>query len=215
MDDDADRLSPANINHFRWEVAQGTATPDDAMRLLREFVRQAPAMRDYLSHARKGDQQGWQYLVEHMAACITAFVDGRKVLEKLGPADEAITIQIKTLDKAFGIVGKQAGRRKIDADEEAMVAAQLLRELLRGESYTDAESTVSRERKRAGLPVTAKTHIREVWKERKADGLLMLRMMRAQDREAGGQWTHQEMVELEKIYRDVASPPLPGRVPNK
>lgn len=212
MGDDADRLSPANINFYRWEVAQGTATPEDARRLLREFVRQAPAMRDYLSHARNGDQQGWQYLVEHLAACITAFVDGRKVLEKLGPADEAITIQTKTLDKAFGLVGTQAGRRKIVADEEAMVAAQILRELLRGQLYKDAESTVSRERRRAGHSVTAKTHIRRVWRERKADGLLTLRLMRAQD---GESWTENEMVRLKKIYRDVRGAPLPGHVPNK
>lgn len=213
MADEADHLSPANIIYQRWHVAGGTATPDDARRLLREFVRQAPAMIDYLGHARVGDQRGWQYLVEHLSACVGAYLDGRKVLEKRDPADDPITIQTKTLDKAFGIVSARSGPRAIDADTLGEVAGMVLRELLRGESLEAAAATVGAERQAAGLPVTSESHVRDTWAMHKGDGRLSLRLMRVWGIEPGGWWTNAELTLLDKIYWDVPGFVRPGEKP--
>lgn len=211
MDDEGDRLSPANINYQRWRVAEGTATPDDAERLLREFVRQAPAMIEFLDrYARDGDQRGWQHLVEHLSACIEARLVGRKVLEKQDPADDSITIQTKTLDKAFGLTGARSGPRAIDEDTLGEVAGQVLRELLRGASLEDAAATVGAERKAAGLQVTSESQVRDTWAKHKGDGWISLRLMRILGTEPGGWWTADELARLNEIYWDVPGLARPG-----
>ena len=210
MDDEADHLSPANINCQRLRVAEGGATPDDAKRLLREFVRQALAMMKYLGRADCGDQRGWQYLVEHLGACISAYLAGRKVLEKRDPADDTITIQTKTLDKAFGVVAARAGRPDVDPDVLGEVAAQVLRELLRGQSVTDAAIAVSVERKHASLQVTSESQIRNTWIKHKGDGWASLRLMRIMGLEPGGWWTDDELARLTEIYWDVPGFVRPG-----
>ena len=212
-DDDADRLSPPNINYFAIEVARGDATPEDAKRLLREFVRQAPVMIGYLSRARGGDQRGWQYLVEHMAACVGAYLSGRKTLEKRDPGDDTITIQTKTLDKAFGIVRARAGPPPIDDDTLGEVAGQVLREMLRGASLEGAAHNVGVERKAAGLRLTADTEIRDCWARHKMAGWLSLRLMRIWGIEPGGWWTDAELARLDEIYRDVPGFVRPGERP--
>lgn len=210
MDDEADHLSPANINYQRWHVAEGVATPDDAKRLLREFVRQAPAMMEYLGRAQSGDQRGWQYLVEHLSACIGAYLAGRRVLEKRDPADDTITIQTKTLDKAFGVVAARAGRPDIDSNVLGEVAGQMLRELLRGRSQEDAAMVVSVERKDAGLQVTSESQIRDAWAKHKGDGWASLRLMRIMGLEPGGWWTDDELTRLTEIFWDVPGFVRPG-----
>ncbi len=214
MADESDYLSPANINYQRWHVAEGTASPDDAKRILREFVRQAPAMIAFLDqHARTGDERGWTHLIEHLGACVGAYLNGRKVLEKRDPADDAITVQTKTLDKAFGLTATRSGPRTIDADTLGEVAGQVLRELLRGESLERAAATVGEERKAARLPVTAESHIRDVWAKHKGDGWLSLRLMRILGSEPGGWWTDTELARLNEIYWDVPGFVRPGERP--
>lgn len=202
MSDKHEPVSPANINYIAWTVADGTATPLDARRLLVEFVRQARESSERIDHR----------LIEHLADCIGAFLDGRKVLEPapiVGRNDRR-AIRVTSLDKAFGLVRATVGPQPVDGDTLGEVAAQVLRDMLRGKSLERAAQNVARERKAAGLKVTSESQIRDTWAQHKLDGWLMLRLMRIASVEPGGWWTDDELRRLEEIFWDVPGYVRPG-----
>ena len=67
--DDNEPLGPGTEHHIASCIADGTASPEDARRLLAEFVRQADA---------KGKVSA--RLIEHFTDCLRAFLAGKKDL---------------------------------------------------------------------------------------------------------------------------------------
>ena len=111
-------------------VADGTAPPEEARRLIVEFVRQADSGKVSAT------------LIGHLADCFRAFLDRKKLLF---PAledgrDKCVGVPIQTLEKAFGLKRVAPGRPRVDDDTLSLVAMEVLERLLRGESLEDASS---------------------------------------------------------------------------
>lgn len=190
MDSD-DKLGPGGINWLASIVADGTATPEDARRLLMEFVRQADI----------GDIH--PLLIAHLRTCIGAYLNGRKVLD---PApehgrDKPVGVPIPSMEKAFGLTRVTPGGPRTDADTFAEAAMEVLERRLAGESFQEAAANVAEDRKARQLPVSSDSQVRSAWSRHQADGYLMLRLAKANGVEASPPWTAAEIDRLTDIFK--------------
>lgn len=198
---DEESLSPAEISWLASIVADGSAKPDEARRLIQEFVRQA---RTAAIDPR---------LIGHLQDCFAAFLTGKK---ELLPSPEAgrnvsVIVKVKTLEKAFGLTRAMSGQPPIDSDTLCAVAMELLEQRLAGVSHQTALTNVAEDRKQAGLPVSSETEIGKAWTDHKRDALVGLRLFRAVGLDpACPYWTSEEMERLAQIYADVPGIVLPG-----
>ena len=191
MDDDT-RLSPASINYLVSIVADGTATPEEARELLVEFVRRSST-----------NQQIDRRLIEHLSICISAFLDGRKLLDpapRVG-RDRPFGVPITSMEKAFGLRRVGPGGPRTDPDTLAEVAMEVLDRRLRGESFQDAAVAVADDRKARGAPVSTESQVRAAWTRHQADGFWMLRLSKAKGVETSPTWTPLEIKRLTQIFR--------------
>jgi hypothetical protein len=163
--DDTEPLGPGNESWLASIVADGTATKDDATRLLVEFVRQANA------------GQVSPRMIEHLRDCFAAFLVGKKRILPSRDAgrDAIVSVPIKSMEKAFGLVRISSGQPPIDADTLTEAAADLLEQRVAGTSHQDALANVAENRKAAGLQVTSETEIGAAWAKHKLDALIWLR----------------------------------------
>jgi hypothetical protein len=201
MHDESEPLGPGNVVHYAALVANGTADPIDARRLLSEFVRQA-STGSVSSH-----------LIEHLRACIAAFLAGKKVLDPAPEAGrvKAVGVPIQTLEKALGLSLVSTGRPPIDANTKTLVAADVLRRRLSNESHQDALASVAKDRKRGRLPVSSATEVGEAWAAYKCEALTWVRLYRASGLDpSGDSWAPEEMKRLRKIYAKVDGAVFPG-----
>jgi hypothetical protein len=194
--DDRESLGPGTENYIASCVADGTAAPEEARRLLEEFVRQADAGGKISPR-----------LIEHFADCVRAYLDGKK---DLLPApndgrDRVVGVPVQTLEKAFGLKRIASGRPRVDDDTLSIVAAEVLERLLVDESLEEASEAIAEERKARGEEVTSETDVRKAWASHKVQGLWFARASRASD---GLGWSDQELGRLLGIYVGV-----PGIVP--
>lgn len=190
-----DELSPANVHYYAWHVAEGNAAPEDARRLLATFVSQAK--RD---PARVDPE-----LTRHVADCIGAFLNGEKLLvaEAYGPSPKpARAVKVRRLEQAFGLRRLTRGQPPVTQDECLEAAAQVLREMLKGNSLEDAAAAVGDERRAAGERITSETELRGNWARYKRDAWHGLRVMRLLRQEPGGWWTPDEQRALFRLYRN-------------
>lgn len=193
--DDTEPLGPGTEHYIASCVADGTAPPEEARRLLVEFVRQANA--GGLSPR----------LVEHFAACITAYLEGKKILLPATQEgrDKPVGVPVKTLEKAFGLTRVAPGKPRVDDDTLSVVAMEVLELRLAGESLESAAWTVAEDRKSRGQQVSSESQVREAWASHRVEGLLFMRVGRVVD---GPAWTREELERLNEIYSGV-----PGIVP--
>lgn len=201
MQDEREPLGPAQINWLASIVADGTATPDEARELLREFVSQADA----------GNVS--ERMIRHMRDCVRAYLQGRKVLLPNSDAgrDKPIDVSIKSMEKAFGLTRVSRGQPRIDRDIHCAAAMEVLERLLTGETLEVASEVVAEDRRENGLPLSSDTQVSDAWAKYKQDALLWLRIARTRDVDLDGKgWTEQELARLCEIYADVPGIVLPG-----
>jgi hypothetical protein len=204
MHDDSEPLGPGNEIYFASKVADGTASPEEARRLLSEFVRQADV----------GNVS--PHMINHLRACIAAFLDGKKALLPATDTGRPVGVLIETLEKAFGLTRASSGQPPIDADTLTMVAVGLLRRRLDKESHQDALANVAADRRQRGLPVSSETEIGKAWAKHKHHALAWVRAARASGLDPSGDaWTPEEMERLRKIYARVKGVVLPGDERNR
>jgi hypothetical protein len=152
-------------------------------------------------------------MIEHLRDCFAAYLEAKKQLlpSREAGRDTAVSVPIKTLDKAFGLTRIASGQPKVDSETHGTVAAQVLAEMLAGESETAAICTVAVDRKERGEQVSSESQVRDSWTHFKHDGLLALRIARIEDGWPNeGYWTNSEIVRLCEIYADVPGVVLPG-----
>jgi len=186
-------LGPGNISYIASTVADGTATPDEARRLLVEFVRQA----------NTGNVEA--QIIEHVRDCFAAFLVGKR---KLLPARADVVVadlpavKVQTLDKAFGIVRSAAGQPKTDDDTLAEVAMMVLEARLAGESPEDALRSVAVNRKAEARAVTDERQVRAAWDAHphRLMGYVWLKVKRHIE---GCGWTEAEKSRLCEMYAGV------------
>jgi len=189
-------LGPGSIAHIASTVADATSTPEEARRLLAEFVRQA----DTGNIAPR--------LIEHVRDCFAAFVAGerRMLPERADTKPDPAAVEVRTLDQAFGLT-RARGQPAINDAERALVAMQVLEARLAGRTRDDALGDVADARKDAGLPIHGDTQVLDAWKSHRVMGLIWLRASRA----AGGYpWTRDELSRLRKIYEGVPEVTFPA-----
>lgn len=187
---DEEALGPAGINLLASNVADGTASPDEAGRLLVEFVRQADAGSVH------------PLLIAHLRACIGAYLKRRKVLD---PApghgrDKPYGVPIPSMEKAFGLTRVAPGGPRTDAQTQIEVAAEVVERCLAGDSLNNAIAAVSVDRKARGAPVAWERQIKSAWKAHKADGLWFVRISRLPDVDPSAHWTPQEIARLNELF---------------
>jgi len=162
---DDEALGPGTIMFTASGVADGTATPDEAQRLLEGFVRQASA--DNVAPR----------LIDHVHDCLVAYVQGKRLAfppvpvgapEISGPPLPQI---VKSMDEAFGLA-RGRGQPAIGHDVRAEVAMQVLAARLAGKSQEDALGKVADARKAAKLPIHGDTQVRDAWKTHRVMGYI-------------------------------------------
>jgi hypothetical protein len=187
--DKPEPLGPGTENYIASCVADGTVSPDDARRLLVEFVRQADA----------GGKIS-PTLIEHFADCIRAYLAGTRsvLLAPNAGRNEPMNVPIQTLEKAFGLRRIAPGQPRVDEDTLSVVAMEVLEHLLKGDSLEDASAVVAEDRKAAGEQVSSETQVREAWATHKMPGLVFSRISRAVD---GVGWSDHELRRLAVIFK--------------
>jgi hypothetical protein len=207
MDDDPSALGRGNINYYSSLVAEGTATPDDAKRLLVEFVRQAGVDTSRVD----------PLLIEHLRDCVSVYLSGRRVLpaDPRAGRDKPYGVAIKTLEKAFGLTRIASGQPRVDEEVVCFVAADVLAAILSGKSVDEASYTVASARRAKKLPISSESQVIDAWSDHKQDALVYLRISRhARAIESAdpsdGRWTDGELERLYEIFADVPGIILPG-----
>jgi hypothetical protein len=186
-----EELGPGNISYIASTVRDGTSTPDEAKRLLAEFVRQATG----------GDVE--PQLIEHVRDCFAAYIARKR---RLMPAPEVgrpgmTLVKIATLEKAFGLIRHTSGRPVIDRDTHCVVAMEVLKRLLVGETLEVASEVVAADRRSAGLPISAETDVRDAWAKHKMDGIFYLRISRLREVDPSAPpWTLEEFARLTELF---------------
>jgi hypothetical protein len=205
MQDD-EPLGPGTENYIASIVAEGTARPEEARLLLVEFVRQVESGKVS------------PRMIEHLRDCFAAYLDGKKRIlpSRAAGRDTAVSVPVKTLDKAFGLTRISSGQPKVDGDTHSIVAAQVLQRMLAGESVDNAVGNVATDRKERGEQISSDSQVTDSWARFKVDGLNCLRVARAVERlPDGGYWTKRELALLCEIYADVPGVILPGEKPRQ
>src|SRR3569832_930481 len=100
-----------------------------------------------------------------MRDSIAAFLAGKK---RISPArqigrTEPVSVPVKNLDKAFGLIRISTGQPRIDSDTLAEVAAAVLELRLAGEPHLEAVAAVGSERRDDDLPVASETEVGKAW----------------------------------------------------
>ena len=195
--DDTEPLGPGNEQHIAQCVADGTASPEDARRLLVEFVRQADSGRVS------------PRMLEHFAACVRAYLAGKKDLEQAPEVGrhKRVGVPIQTLEKAFGLTRIASGKPRIDDEILSEVAAAVLDCMLRGESVYSAAMSVAEDRKERGLNVSSDSQVRDAWASHKLEGSTFLRIGRCVNREP---WLPSDLIRLNEIFQGVQGFVPPG-----
>jgi hypothetical protein len=195
--DDYEPLGPGKEHHIAQCVADGTASREEARRLLEEFVRQ-------VSTGAVSPR-----MLEHFGECIRAYLVGKKVLEAAPAAgrNRRVGVPVQTLEKAFGLTRIAPGKPRIDDDTLSIVAAAVLDLLLSGSSLEDAAMSVAEDRKARGETVSSETQVRGAWASHKLGGACFLRLGRSLDGEA---WTPAELARLNEIFYGVQGFVPPG-----
>ena len=193
--DDLEPLGAGTEHHIASCVADGTATPEDARRLLQEFVRQA------------GKGKVSARMIEHFAACIGAYLEGKKRLLPAANAGrlEPLGVPIQTLEKAFGLKRIAPGQPRTDEDTLAEVAMQVLELLLAGDSVQEACGKVADRRKSREEKVSSDSQVLDAWSTHKLQGCVFLRICRVVEQDP---WSPEELRKLNQIFDGI-----PGAVP--
>jgi hypothetical protein len=190
-------LDKAEIRRLSDDVASGTATPAAARKLLEEFVRwhQLGA----IPPAR---------LIEHVADCIAALLDGKRKLRATADAPKSRnpTVTVRTCEQAFGLVRIARGNPRIDYDTRCDVAFAVLMRMLDGSSFQSATSDIAEYRHAKGLPISSDTQVRAVWAELRREALDEYEDYVAMSEIAYDQdpVTDSHLTCLRKIYRNVS-----------
>lgn len=196
--DDKEPLGPGNEHYIAQCVADGTAPPEEARRLLEEFVRQV------------GTGAVSPRMLEHFAECIRAYLVGKKVLQSAPEVGRhaRVGVPVQTLEKAFGLRRIAPGKPRVDDDTLSVVAAAVLELLLNGSSLEDAAMSVAEDRKGRGESISSDSQVRGAWASHKLGGALFLRLGRSLD---GEPWTPTELDRLNEIFRGVQGFVPPGK----
>jgi hypothetical protein len=189
---DADKPLPdSEIERLARRVADGTATPDQAQRLLIEVVR----YHEHGAHAPP-------LLIEHVADCLAVYLRGKRKFRR-------DTLPVRSLEKAFGLVPlRPVGKPRIDEGTHLDVAINVLEIRLRGQSLEDAAAAVAGWRHAKGLPLRSESQVRAAWSKCKREAVSRLDFYR----EVAGDspvWSDEEIKRLKAIYRDVPDIVLP------
>lgn len=142
-------------------VAEGTATPDQARRLLAEFV-------EWHEHRATPPDN----LIAHAAHCFAAYLSSER---RLCPAHDdgkcVKKVGVRTLDQAFGVVRLTSGRPATEPAVRRGVATAVLQRLIKGDSLDAAAFDIEVERKQKQQPLASETEIREAWADYKREAL--------------------------------------------
>ncbi len=197
--DDSERLDPGLEHHIAQSVADGTATPEEARRLLVEFVRQVEAY----DVSRR--------MLEHFAECVRAYLDGKK---RLLPAPEVdrydekdLEVPVPTLEKAFGLKRVTSGKPRVADDMLSIVAREVLERLLRGETLDTASEAVAHDRWVRSEQVSSGSQVREAWASHRVQGLVFMRAARALESQG---LSRAELERLDEIFDGVPDIVPPG-----
>ena len=115
--DDSERLSTSRIHHIAWAVGDGTARPDEAAQLLREFVACVNAHEPLPERLR-----------EHFRDAFLRYLSGSCGIEA-----------------ALGMVRGSKGHPGADEKRNQMIAAAVLKRRLAGDSLNTAAAAASEE----------------------------------------------------------------------
>lgn len=179
MDDD-ELLSNGDVYFLASRVIEGIATPNEARRLIAEFVRKA-------ARPKQVDER----LIEHVRECFAAFLSG----------------DARSLDKAFGLIRRKRGQPELDEQPTMDAAAMVLEARLAGASHQEALAKVETARREAKLPVSSESQIGGAWRDYKRDALLLCRLRRW---ERGEAWTPTEIKRLRLIFAKTKGIIFPG-----
>jgi hypothetical protein len=198
MADPTEPLSEAQAHQLIWRVADGTATPEEARRLIVEFVAQADAGAVAPE------------LFRHVVDCLRTFAQGERELRpnrnEGRERPEAITVA--TLDGAFGLTRPRRGKPRNAPAEDATVAVEVLDTALRERcSVPKALERVAETHLTNGRPPWSVSQIKHLWSVHKAAALPMLRLQR------GKPWTPDEITRIVKLYARTPGVVLPGEAP--
>ncbi len=199
MDAD-DAQTPAGISWLCSLVADGTASREEGRLLIETFVRQS----DFGSVS--------QELIAHVRDCFAAFLAGEKLLNPAPESGRAtpLKVPIPTLDKAFGLVRATRGQPPVDRDTHCVVAMNVLRRLLQGETVEVATELIAADRKNRGLSISSDTQVADSWAAYKVDALIWLRLSRVVLDGKSRDWSPDEQARLSDIYANVPGVALPG-----
>jgi hypothetical protein len=163
--EDGDDLSPAAFNLIACDVRDGTADPVEACRAI--------------------------------AHCQQAFSDpaaiSREMLEFVREAfARYLTGKVDTLDKAFGMVRANRGRRKADDYKRAEMASEVWRLRLEGMTHQVSLQEAAMSFRRS------ESVIGEAWHQHKGTGLVLLQVER---KLLNQPWSEDEKKQMEKMLK--------------
>jgi hypothetical protein len=189
------------IHELAGRVADGTATKDQARKLLTEFVR--------------GYEHGTlprERLIAHVARCFAVYLNGERRLDPVQGAKSVRNVAVLTLDQAFGLVRKGRGQPPIDREIRCQVAMSVLIGRIAGRSLESVAQMVAEHRSRNDLPLSTETQVRAAWAACKRDAIESLQARREIAEVA---WTEAEVRCLRKIYHDVSGVVLTSKILSK
>jgi hypothetical protein len=191
--DDHEVLSDGTIHWIASTVADGTATPEDARRLLVDFVEQ-------VNRGRVTERT-----LEHLRDCIAAYLGGeKKILPDTNSGRPLVkVVPVPTLEKAFGLDRPFRGPARLTEDVVDIVAHTVLRYRLGGDTFEQARDRAAADHHKSP------SRVGECWARGKQAAYETERVSRSMD---GESWTEDDVRRLQKIYAEDSwfSPPGKG-----
>lgn len=175
-------LSEADIRMRASRIGDGTAKPEWALELMAEFVEQVD----------RGAVSG--EMLEYLRDAFKAYLTGERLFYAAPEEGRPRPTLVKDLkmEKAFGVVRPFVGRYRIDADDAAAIAADVLAKRVAGASFEKAVADVAMDRHKA------KSQIEECWKRAWYTGYIAYRSHRYC---SGPEWSPGEIRRLEAIFK--------------
>ena len=187
-DTNHDGLSEAGIRGRASQIADGTASLEDATELIAEAARQCASGRVTSE------------MCQYLADSFQCWISRKRLLNPTldGNGRSFGHVRVATLDKAFGLQRATSGQPPIDNDTLCEVAAEVWKCVLTGKSPTDAIAIVASQRRRRRQRVTSKRDVAGAWSSHRVDGLRELRLLRSF---AGQGWSQAEVAKLKHAVR--------------